>query len=577
MEKFFPFITWFRTYKKSYIKPDLIAGITVGTVLIPQSMAYAMLAGLPPVYGLYAAAVTPIIGALWGKSGVLAVGPLALVSLLTATALAPFVEPESPEHVALAIMLSLMVGVIFLIMGIFKLGFLFRFVSYPVIVGILSAIAIIIALSQTRHILGINVERTEFVYQMFAEIGRNIADTNPYTAGVALLSFAIIYGSAAIHKYFPGALVAAILTTALAYFMDLRALGVRTVGDMPAGFPMPSLPTVDLEMASYLLVSAFTIAIVGFVQVTALTKFIAAKIGNKADLNQELVGHGAANLAGSLFQAPPVTSSASRTAVNLQVGGKTGLSIILSGVLVILAILFLTPFVYYLPRATLGAIVFAAAISMVQYNPFTKVYKASRLDGSIALATFALALILKPDYAIFIGIAISLILFLRISINPRLSVLTRNPQTEVFEDSETSNLPSCPQILYVRPDFAIYFANAGQIMEEVLEQAMSRKDGLKYVLMDFENISTLDTTGIDELTILVKDLEQIGIKLHFSNVNAKVKEVLSRSGLAKLLDQKCCLSSKGESIAILFKGIDHQHCKDTCPHSVFRECATVKS
>jgi SulP family sulfate permease len=576
MKSFFPFIEWFKSYKKEFIRPDLVAGITVGTVLVPQSMAYAMLAGLPPIYGLYAAAVTPIIGALWVKSGILGVGPLALVSLLTATALAPFAQPESPEYIALAIMLAFMVGVIFLLMGIFKLGFIFRFVSYPVIVGILSAIAIIIALSQVRHILGITVPRTEFIHQMFVETMRNIADANPYTIAVALLSFGIIYGGYRIHKYFPGALIAAILTTLLAYYFDLRALGVKTVGDMPVGLPIPTLPYMDIEMVFHMLSSALVIAIMGFVQVVALTKVIASKTGQKADLNQDLIGHGAANLIGSFFHSYPVTSSASRTAVNLRTGAKTGMSIVICGVIVLLTLLFLTPLFYYLPRATLGAIVFAAALSMIQYNPFTKVYRASRLDGSIALITFLLALVLKPDYAIFIGIGISLILFLRSSITPEITVLTRNPKTEVFEDSKKANLPTCPQILYLRPDFAIYFANAGYIRDSVLDMVKERKNGLKYVLMDFEAVSSLDTTGVDELSALIKDMEQYRVELYIANVHASVREVLNRSIYMKLLKRKCCLNSKGESITLLFNKIDHKYCKDTCPYSVFWECETVK-
>lgn len=574
--KFFPFLLWLKDYKKEYLIRDLTAGITVGTVLVPQSMAYAMLAGLPPVYGLYAAAITPIIGTLWGKSGILGIGPLAIVSLLTASALAPFAQPESPEYIAMAIMLAFMVGTILLLMGIFKFGFIFRFISYPVIVGILSAIAIIIALSQVRHILGIDVAKTEFIYQMFAEIGKNIADTNPYAVAIALLSFGIIYGGARIHIYFPGALVAVILTTLLAYFFNLGEIGVKTVGDMPVGLPMPALPYIDIDMKIRLIGSAMVIGIMGFVQVVALTKVIASKTGQKADLNQELIGHGAANFLGSFFQSYPVTSSASRTAVNLHAGSKTGISIILSGVIVMLALLFLTPLFYYLPRATLGAIVFAAAISMIQYNPFTKVYKTSRLDGSIALATFLFALILKPDYAIFIGVAISMILFLRTSISPHLSVLTRNPKTETFEDVETSNLPTCPQILYLRPDFAIYFANAEYIRENILDHVRERKNGLKYVLIDFETVSNLDTTGVDELTSLIKDMEQFKVKLYIANVSASVKEVMNSSGLMNLLDQKCCLNSKGESITLLFNKIDHKYCKDMCPYKIFWECETVK-
>lgn len=572
----FPFLVWMKSYKREFIRPDLIAGITVGTVLIPQSMAYAMLAGLPPVYGLYAAAFTPIIGALWGKSGILGVGPLALVSLLTVAALTPFAQPETAEYVTLAIMLSFMVGVIFLLMGVFKLGFIFRFVSYPVIVGILSAIAIIIALSQVKHIFGIEVARTEFVYQRFAEIAGNIANVNYYTLFIALFSFAIIYGGVRIHRYFPGALVAAISTTLIVYFLDLRELGVKTVGYMPIGLPAPSFPDMELDMMIRLLGSALVIAIIGFVQVTALTKVIASKTGQKADLDQEMIGHGAANFVGSFFQTYPVTSSASRTAVNLHTGGKTGVSIIISGLLAMMALLFLTELFYYLPRAALGAVVFAAAISMIQYNPFSKVYKASRLDGGIAMLTFLLALTLKPNYAIFIGVAISLILFLRTSITPQIAILTRNPQTHIFEDIKNVDLPDCPQILYLRPDFAIYFANAGYIRDNIFNHIVERGNGLKYVLLDLETVSSLDTTGVDELASLIKDMKPLAVKLYLTNVGSNVQNMLKKSGLMKLITMECCLNSKGDSIALLFNKIDHEYCKETCPHKIFEECETVK-
>lgn len=576
MIKFFPFIVWLRNYKKEYLSPDLIAGITLGTVLVPQSMAYAMLAGLPPIYGLYAAAITPIIGTLWGKSGILAVGPLALASLLTATALAPLANPESPEYIAMAIMLAFMVGTIFILMGAFKLGFIFRFMSYPVVVGIISAIAIIIALSQVRHLLGIPVPRTEYIYQMLIETARNIPDTNPYVVALSLLCFVIIYGGNRIHQYFPGALIAAIVTTLLVYFFDLREFGVRTVGDMPAGLPIPAVPYMGIDVIFSLISAAITIAIIGFVQVVALTKVIAMKNGQKADLNQELIGHGAANVIGSFFQSHPVTSSASRTALNLHVGGKTGVSVIISGLIVILTLLFLTSLFYYLPRAALGAIVFAAAISIIQFNPFTKIYKISKLDGSAALATFVFALMLTPTYAIFIGVALSVILFFRTSITPRIAVMTRNPQTETFADAEAAKLPSCPQMLYLRPDSAIYFANAGHIRDGVLDLVMERKDGLKYVLIDFEAVNNIDTTGLDELTSLIKDLEQFKVELYIVNINASIREIVYKSGLMNLMGHNLHPDSKGASIAMLFDKIDHKYCKDVCPYKIFRECETVK-
>lgn len=576
MRKIFPFIEWIRDYKKENFIPDFIAGLTIAVVLIPQSMSYALIAGIPPVYGLYAAAIPPIIAALWGRSSLLATGPVAMVSLLVFTSLVPFAKPGTPEFIAMAIQLALMVGLIQLLMGIFKMGFLMRFVSHPVIIGFTNAAAIIIASTQIQHLLGIKIKGSEFIFQMFADISRNIADTNLYTLGLGFLAFCIILGGKKIHENFPGAMAASILTTLLVYFAGLERFGVKTIGGVPSGLPMPSLTLLDFEITGRLIGPALVIAIIGFMEALAITRVVSGKIKEKVDVNQELIGQGAANLIGSFFQSYPVSGSFSRTAVNLQIKGKTALSNVLSGVIVIITLLFLTSTFYYLPKATLAAIVMSAAIGLVKHRQFMKLYKSSRHDGIIAVVTFSLCFITKPDYAIFIGIAISLIIFLWISMSPRVVILTRNPKTEIFENAEVAHLTTCPQMLYLRPDFSIYFANAEYIREHILDIANEKRAGLKFILLDMEAVNTIDTTGVDEMKALIDELTKLGVGLYLVNIKEPVFRVLENSNLMNLLDRKCCLKSKGESITTLFNLLDQGYCKNVCPHTVFWECETVK-
>ncbi len=574
--KLFPFLLRIKGYRKENLLRDLLAGITVSVVLIPQSMSYAMIAGIPPIYGLYAAAIPPIIAALWGRASLLATGPVAMVSLLTFSSIVPFAKPGTPEFINMAINLALLVGLIQLLMGVLKLGFIMRFVSHPVIVGFTNAAAIIIASTQIQHLLGISVRGSEFILPMFIEIGKNIANTNIYTLGIGLFSFGIIIAGRKIHEKFPGAMVASVITTVIAYSLNLDDFGVKTIGDMPEGLPLPSFSIIDFEYAARLVGPALVIAIVGFMEALAITKAISARTKEAVDINQELIGQGAANLVGSLFKSYPVSGSFSRSAVNLQAGGKTALSNVFSGIIVIIALLFFTSTFYYLPKATLAAIVMYAVIGLIKHSQFIRLYKTSRHDGIIALITFLFCFITKPDYAIFIGIGISLLVFLWESMTPRIAVLTRNPKTEIFGDAEAAGLPLCPQILYLRPEYSIYFANAEYIRENILQKVMEKKNGLKFVLIDMEAVNKIDATGVDEMKELIREMRKLGVEMYIANVHMPVRDVLHNSGIMTLLEQTRCLKSKAESITLLFNKLDHKYCKNTCPYSIFWECETVK-
>ncbi|MCX7793556.1 MAG: sulfate permease [Thermodesulfovibrionales bacterium] len=574
--KIFPFLFWLKDYRKENLIKDFLAGLTISVVLIPQSMSYAMIAGLPPIYGLYAASIPPVVAALWGRASLLATGPVAMVSLLTFSSIIPFAKPGTPEYINMAINLALLVGLIQFLMGAFRLGFIMRFVSHPVIVGFTNAAAIIIASTQIQHLLGISVKGSEFILPMFLEIGKNISNTNTYTLAVGLFAFTIIIAGKKIHDSFPGAMVASVITTLLVYALNLNEAGVKTIGDLPKGLPSPSFTFVDFEHTARLIGPALVIAIVGFMEAMAITKAISSRTREPVDINQELIGQGAANIIGSLFKSYPVSGSFSRSAVNLQAGGKTGLSNIFSGLIVIAVLLFFTSTFYYLPKATLAAIVMHAATGLIKHSQFIKLYRTSKHDGIIALITFSFCFITKPDYAIFIGIAVSLLFFLWESMTPRIAILTRNPKTEIFEDYETNRLPFCPQILYLRPEFSIYFANAEFIREYILKKVEESKNGLKFVLIDMEAVNRIDATGIDEMKELIGELRKMDIELYIANVHKPVREVLHNSSIMTMLKQDKCLKSKAESITLLFNKLDHKYCKEKCPFTVFWECETVK-
>ncbi|MEN3027875.1 MAG: sulfate permease [Aquificaceae bacterium] len=575
MERFLPFLRWFRNYEGKTFSSDLIAGLTVAVVLVPQSMAYALIAGLPPVYGLYAASIPVIVAALFGSSAQLATGPVAIVAFLTFVSLSGFAKPGEEKFIELAILMAFLVGLIQLLLGVFRLGFLVNFVSHSVIVGFTNAAAIIIMTTQVPAILGIKVEQKELIFQNLYEILINLPKTNPYTLAVGILSILLIVGLKRINKNFPSALFAVVLFTALSYFFAFESYGIRVVGDIPRGLPFPSLPTIDLELLDSVLGKAFIVALVGFMEAYAIAKFIASQTKQKIDVNQELVGQGLANLVGSFFKSFPVSGSFSRSAVNFQAGAKTGMANIVSASFVLATIFLVAPLLYYLPRAVLSAVVITAVISLVKPGYFVHLWKTNRYDGISAITTFVMSFVMKPDYAIFIGMFLSLSLFLWRSLYPRIVRMSRDPLSKTFVNAESNNLPTCPQIEMVRPEASFYYANSENILEEIREIA-EQKPALKHLVIDCESVNYMDGTALDALMDFLEDIRKRGINLVFVNVKGPVEEVMRRSGFLEKLGKENTLPSKGYALGHLFKSIDHDYCVKVCPYALFNECYTVK-
>jgi len=577
-----PFLAWKNTYTAVAFRGDLLAGLTVAVVLIPQAMAYAMLAGLPPVYGLYAGAVTPMIAGLWGSLRQLATGPIAIMSLLVLTTLTPFAEPGSEEFVRLAVLLSLLVGGVYLVIGVFRMGQVMTFISHSAVRGFTSAAALIIISTQLPNFLGITVSRHEFILPMLVEIVQTLPEFHWPTALTGLFSFAVIYGLKRYQPRVPASLLALVVTSLLIWFFELHESGIALIGEIPSGLPGFQMPLLDFSLASTLIGPAVVMALVSFAETYSVGKAVSEETRQKVDVNQEFIGQGVANFVGSFFQCYPVSGSFSRTAINFSAGARSGIASVVTSLLVIVSLLYLTPVLRFIPKAALAALVISAVLILFHPRQVFHLWKQNRNDGVVAVTVFVLALVAKPDYALLIGVMISLILFLWKTMHPRIVRETRDPGRELFVNADLFRKPSCPQILHLRSDNVIYFANAEYTVNNIMKRVNEVDTPLQFLLLDFQAISFIDMTGIEELRSLKEELEARGIRLALMAIHRPVMDTFESSGFIHDLEDSCYFEKtwdnehRGNAIAQLFRFIDHDYCRTTCPHCLFEECPTVK-
>ena len=574
--RFFPFLNWLKDYQVSTFRNDALAGITVAVVLIPQAMAYAILAGMPPVYGLYAAALTPLIGALWGSLRQLATGPIAIMSLLVLTTLTPLAEPGSKPFIELAFLLALMVGILYLLIGIFRFGFVMFFISHSVVKGFTSAAALIIIATQIPHFLGISVSRHEYIFPRLVEIVKGLPNLHIPTSIIGLVVLLTIFGVQKYRKNLPSGLIALVFVTIPVVVFELHLSGVAIVGPIPKGLPHPVIPPFDFETINALLGPAVVIALVSFAETYSVGKAISSQTKQKVNVDQEFIGQGLANIIGSFFQCYPVSGSFSRTALNYATGAKTGISSVISSLSVVFALLFLTPMFTYIPKAALAALVISAVMLLFHPKEVFELWTMNRHDGVVAVTVFILALVTKPDYALLIGVIVSLMFFLWKTMHPRIVRVTKDPELNLFLNADVHKKPSCPQILQLRPDNVIYFANAEYTIEHLLSHLYEQSTPVKFLLIDFQAVGFIDITGIDELRVLLDEVKARGLEVAFMNIHIPVKQVFDSSGLIKELESGCLIENIGDAITLLFQKIDHKYCKETCPYNLFHECDTVK-
>ncbi|MEM0995826.1 MAG: solute carrier family 26 protein [Bacteroidota bacterium] len=537
LRRYIPLLSWLPGYHRRQFRGDVTAGLTVGVMLIPQGMAYAMLAGMPPIYGLYASIIPLILYAIFGTSRQLAVGPVAMVALLISSGVGKLAETGSETFIELAILLALMVGVLQFMLGVFRLGFLVNFLSHPVISGFTSAAALIIGLSQLKHLLGVDIPRSHHIHKILIAAGEQIAEIHLPTLILGGIAIGVILLIKRYLKKIPGPLVAVVLGILAVVGMGLAEGGMKIVGEVPSGLPVPTLPTVDGDALASLVPIALTIGLVGFMESIAVAKAIQAKHKDyEIDANQELIGLGLANIGGALFRSFPTTGGFSRTAVNDQAGAQTGLASIISAGFIALTLLFLTPLFYYLPKAILASVIMVAVFGLIDFKEMRHLWKTDRVDLGLLLATFLATLVLGIELGIGVGVALSLIMVIYRSAYPHVAELGRLAGTPYYRNVD--RFPDAEQradVLVVRFDAQMYFANAGFFRDKIDQLARSKGAALKLIVLNAESITFMDSSAVEMLKEMVRDYRNAGVSLALASVIGPVRDILFRSGLVEVL------------------------------------------
>jgi SulP family sulfate permease len=556
IKKALPILEWLPNYRRSQLGGDVTAGLTTAVMLIPQGMAYAMLAGLPPHVGLYASIVPMLVYALFGTSRQLSVGPVAMDSLLVIAGVSVLAEPGTEEYIGYAITLALMVGLIQVLMGVFRMGFFVNFLSRPTVTGFTAAAALIIGSSQLGPLMGIDAERKAKLFATLGEIWRHLGEVHLATLVIGGGALLMLLAFKRWAKKLPAALIVVIVTTIAVIAFGLEASGVATIGNVPSGLPGFEIPSFEFGDIPVLGGTALAIALVSFMETISVGRKFAQKFRYDLRPNQELIGVGAGNLTGSFFGGYPVAGGLSRTAVNADAGAKTPLASLITAATIALALLFFTGWFVDIPKATLAAIIIAAVSGLVDVTEMKRLWKVKRPDFGVMLLTFIATIALGIQMGILIGVGISIALFVFRTTRPHAARLGRVPQTSAYR-----NIKNYPQaitwdgLLLVRVDAQFYFGNVTFLKDTLTEFEKEMDSELRSVIIDASSINQLDSSADAAIHEIARSYAERGIELYFANVKQPVRNVMEASGFWQQLGEDHFFLSVHDAVqCVLGKG-----------------------
>ncbi|MBF0471175.1 MAG: SulP family inorganic anion transporter [Gammaproteobacteria bacterium] len=568
-----PFLLWLQAVDRTTLRADLIAGLTGAVIVLPQGVAFATIAGLPPEYGLYTAMVTPIVAALFGSSLHLVSGPTTAISIVVFSAISHYATPGTPEFLSLALTLTFLAGVYQLAFGLARLGTLVNFVSHTVVIGFTAGAAILIATSQIKHITGIYVPKGESFLHTWIDIFAGVGNLNPY---LLLIAAATLFSALAMKRWLPRApnlLIGLVVGSVVALFLGRWSSEIALVGEIPAHLPPLSAPDLSFATIKMLAPEAFAVALLGLIEAVSISRAVATRSNQRIDSNQEFVGQGMSNMVGSFFSSYAGSGSFTRSGINYEAGAQTPMSAIFAAVALMVIVLLIAPLTAYLPIAAMGGVILLVAWNLIDFHHIRQVLSFSKSESAVLATTFFATLFLELEFAIYLGVLLSLVLFLAKTSTPRIPTMSvdvvgkRGERKVVSIDQRP--LQECPQIKIIRIDMSIYFGSISHIQKKLARIADEEK--IYTILIVASGINFIDLSGAEALVVENRRLLKKGGGLYFVGLKSPVYEFAARSGFVRQLGSGHFFDRKSEAISTLYQQLDLQRC-ERCTQRIFEEC-----
>ncbi|VAW93499.1 Sulfate permease [hydrothermal vent metagenome] len=573
-----PFLRWWPLVNRHTLRADAIAGITGAVIVLPQGVAFATIAGLPPQYGLYTAMVTPVIAALFGSSYHLISGPTTAISIVVFAAISQYAEPTSSEFISLTLTLTFLAGVYQLAFGLARLGALVNFVSHTVVIGFTAGAAILIATSQIKHVLGIAIPKGESFIDVWIDVFSMVGNINGYVLLIAVVTLLTAILTKVFFPRLPNLLLGMIVGSLVALFFSESSYAIELVGKIPAHLPPLSSPDFSLTTIKMLAPQAFAIALLGLIEAVSISQSIATKSNQRINANQEFTGQGLSNIAGSFFSSYAGSGSFTRSGINYSSGAQTPMSAIFAAIFLMLIILLVAPLTAYLPIAAMGGIILIVAYNLVDFHHIKHITRYSRSETAILITTFLSTLFLELEFAIYLGVLLSLVFFLARTSSPEIPSLTldtdkRNGKRK-FINTSKKPLAECPQLKIIRIDMSIYFGSLNHIRDRI--QRITDNEGIKHILIVASRINFIDLSGAEMLVNENNRLKKMDGGLYFTGMKASVYEFAARACFIKKIGSDKFFDHKSEAIIAITKRLDLDRCA-TCDSRIFVECPKKKS
>jgi sulfate permease, SulP family len=578
LERVFPFLRWWPLVDAATLKADAMAGLIGAVVVLPQGVAFATLAGLPPEYGLYCAMVPTVIAALFGSSLHAVSGPTNAVSLMVFASLSPIATPGTPHYVELALTLALMSGTIMAAMGLLRLGSLVAFMSSTVVIGFTAAIGVLIFASQLANFLGIGIPPAESFFRFLGATFARIGDARPLAVLVALATLLIAFASRRLAPKLPPMLSAMILASLIGYalnqWLGAAHTGLRSLGPLPGALPPLSLPDLSAGTLQTLAGSAFAMALVSLVQAVSISHAVALRSGQRLDNNQEFIGQGLANVAAAFFSGFPTSASVNRCGVNYEAGARTPLAAVFSALLLVLVLFAVAPLAAYLPIAVVAGALFMVAWNLIDLPRIRKILATSRGESTVLAVTFFSTLVLDLEFAILLGVVTSLVLYVNRSSHPFMRSLVPDPRHSGRKMTEVEDgLVECPQLKILRIEGPIFFGAADHVRHH-FDTLHGHNHGQKHLLLMSKSINFVDMAGADLLAEEARRRRAGGGRLYFYSLRKPVEELFESGGYIAEIGRENIFRGKREAIAGAFARLDRSICA-TCRVRIFEECSTI--